>query len=212
MRNQLLSHVVADLIPQFVKLRQSACITLLAAAIGKEAGCVSAVKYLQWLHKHSAPTIVLDVWAGGLLLPENSKMPSKRAIENAWEENTKGVDLAPPRLSLKSPSLEGRKDLKVWEKYSVRVTGLRGVLETLPAEIKFPASVWSARAFFSITEILPVPNCSSQLARRFRMTFWETAGSSNSDPFTLTYGAILFFFSLKPNSLNLEARNMVPVP
>ena len=47
MRNQLLSHVVADLIPQFVKLRQSACITLLAAAIGKEAGCVSAVKYLQ---------------------------------------------------------------------------------------------------------------------------------------------------------------------
>lgn len=47
MRNQLLSYVVADLILQFVKLRQSACITQLAVADGKEAGCFSVVKHLQ---------------------------------------------------------------------------------------------------------------------------------------------------------------------
>lgn len=38
MRNQLLSFVVADLILQFMKLRQSACLTVQVATDGNEAG------------------------------------------------------------------------------------------------------------------------------------------------------------------------------
>lgn len=66
MRNQLLSFVVEDLILQFMELRQSACVTVQAATDGNEDGFFSDVEYLWWCHKHSAPTIVLDVWA---LLP-----------------------------------------------------------------------------------------------------------------------------------------------
>lgn len=62
MRNQLLSFVVTDLILQFMKLRQSACITLQAVSDGNEDGFFFGAKYLELLHKHSAPAIVLDVW------------------------------------------------------------------------------------------------------------------------------------------------------
>lgn len=63
MRNQLLSFVVADLILQSTKLRQSACVTLQAVADGTKDGFFFAVKYLRCFHKNSAPTIMLDVWA-----------------------------------------------------------------------------------------------------------------------------------------------------
>ena len=72
MRNQRLFFVVADLILQFMKLRQSACVTVQAAADGNEDRFFFVVKYLQWCHKHSAPTVV---WA---------VIPAPKEFKDVW--------------------------------------------------------------------------------------------------------------------------------
>lgn len=96
-----------------------------------------------------------ELW---FLPPENSKMRGETSIENALEGKMLMVDRVPQRLSLKSPSLEGKTwksqgntgvELQDWEECRS--------LETLPAELTFPASVWSAQAFVGTTENLPAP-------------------------------------------------------
>lgn len=128
------------------------------------------------------------------LPPENSKMCGKTSTENAWERKILMVGPVLQRLSLQSPSLEG----KTWKSQGNvgRVTGVRGVLETGDTSCwdHIPClCVVSAGLFQHHTKCL-LPHGSSQHRRRFRVTSWETESSNTLNPFIPTWCAVLIFF------------------
>lgn len=160
MRNQLLFFffVVADLILQFVKLRQSACVTVQAATDRNEDRFFFVVKYLQWCHKHS------DHYYVSCMSHDPCPQRIQRCVvKHHWKrlrkENAKSGPGASEVKLEKALLQKERERLESLRNTRVELQDRKGCwrLEPLSAEITFLATVWSAQAFFSTTENLSIP-------------------------------------------------------
>lgn len=128
------------------------------------------------------------------LPPENSKMCGKRSTVNAWEREILMVGPVLQRLSLQSPSLEG----KSWKTQGSvgRVTGVRGMLETGGTSCwdHIPCLYMDSTSLFQHHTKSACSHMAPQYRRRFRVTSWETESSNTLNLFIPTWCAVLIFF------------------